>query len=53
MFSNHFNKIFIMVAMITIASIVYTTANSLLLSQSSYTSFAQTQTNNTQQQHTK
>jgi len=39
-----------MVAMITIASIVYTTANSLLLSQSSYTSFAQTQTNNTQQQ---
>ena len=43
-------KIFIMVAMITIASIVYTTANSLLLSQSSYTSFAQTQTNNTQQQ---
>src|SRR3954453_15202413 len=50
MFSNHFNKIFIMVAMITIASIVYTTANSLLLSQSSYLSFAQTQTNNTQQQ---
>jgi 3-dehydroquinate dehydratase len=39
-----------MVAMITIASIAYTTANSLLLSQSSYTSFAQTQTNNTQQQ---
>ena len=50
MFSNHFNKIFIMVAMITIASIVYTTANSILSSQSSYTSFAQTQTNNTQQQ---
>ena len=39
-----------MVAMITIASIVYTTANSILSSQSSYTSFAQTQTNNTQQQ---
>jgi len=39
-----------MVAIITIASIVYTTANSLLLSQSSYTSFAQTQTYNTQQQ---
>src|SRR6478609_1402817 len=50
MFSNHFKKIFIMVAIITIASIVYTTANSLLLSQSSYTSFAQTQTYNTQQQ---
>src|SRR6185312_1897911 len=50
MFSNHFNKIFIMGAMITIASIVYTTANSILSSQSSYTSFAQTQTNNTQQQ---
>src|SRR3954462_212016 len=50
MFSNYFNKILCMVAMITIASIVYTTANSLLLSQSSYTSFAQTQTNNTQQQ---
>src|SRR6476469_3545402 len=50
MFSNHFNKIFIMVAMITIASIAYTTANSILSSQSSYTSFAQTQTNNTQQQ---
>jgi len=39
-----------MVAMITIASIAYTTANSILSSQSSYTSFAQTQTNNTQQQ---
>ena len=50
MFSNHFNKIFIMVAMITIASIAYTTTNSILSSQSSYTSFAQTQTNNTQQQ---
>jgi 3-dehydroquinate dehydratase len=50
MFSNYFNKILCMVAMITIASIVYTTANSLLLSQSSYLSFAQTQTNNTQQQ---
>src|SRR4051794_13527042 len=50
MFSNHFNKIFIMIAIITIASIVYTTANSLLSSQSSYTSFAQIQTNNTQQQ---
>src|SRR6476661_5147656 len=50
MFSNHFKKIFIMVAIITIASIVYTTASSLLLSQSSYTSFAQTQTYNTQQQ---
>src|SRR6476469_8922480 len=50
MFSNHFKNIFIMVAIITIASIVYTTANSLLLSQSSYTSFAQTQTYNTQQQ---
>src|SRR6476659_9646200 len=53
MFSNHFKKIFIMVAIITIASIVYTTANSLLLSQSSYTSFAQTQTYNTQQQQSK
>jgi len=42
-----------MVAIITIASIVYTTANSLLLSQSSYTSFAQTQTYNTQQQQSK
>src|SRR4051795_2193283 len=50
MFSNYFNKILCMVAMITIASIVYTTANSLLLSQSSYLSFAQIQTNNTQQQ---
>ena len=39
-----------MVAMITIASIAYTIANSILSSQSSYTSFAQTQTNNTQQQ---
>src|SRR5919107_6258809 len=52
MFSNHFNKMFIMVVMITIASIVYTIASSLLLSQSSHLSFAQTQTNNTQQQST-
>src|SRR4051812_5262462 len=50
MFSNPFNKILSMIAVITIASIVYTTAYALLLSQSSYTSFAQIQTNNTQQQ---
>jgi hypothetical protein len=50
MFSNPFNKILFIVAMITIASIAYTTANSLLSSQSSYVAFAQIQTNNTQLQ---
>ena len=53
MLSNPFKKILFMVAMITIASIVYTTTNSLLSSQSSFVSFAQIQTNNTLQQQNK
>ena len=51
MFSNSFKKILFTVTMVAIASIVYTsTTNSPLLPQASYyTSFAQIQSNNTQQ----
>jgi hypothetical protein len=42
-----------MVAIITIVSVAYTTASSLLPSQSSYVSFAQVQTNSTIQQQDK
>ncbi|MGN6615124.1 MAG: hypothetical protein ACTHKC_08780 [Candidatus Nitrosocosmicus sp.] len=53
MFSNAIKKILCMVAVFTIASILYNIAGSLLTSQSSYVSFAQVQNYNTLQQQNK